>query len=142
MGVEGTFAPPPPKIGKKKKRCSNFAIFPYLVVTNAKFSWLASLASVIQHYYQYYTLIKNLENITCSYILPLFYMSATVASREGNFDMKIQDFWALKSLNCRSFRGHCPPPPGPPPGLRPGPDWGPKRSPDPSPSFALSNPKT
>ena len=66
-----------------------------------------------------------------------------VATGEGNFDMKMQDFWTLKSLNCRSFRGASPPPPlVPPPGLRPGPDWGPRRSPDPSPNFAPSNPKT
>ena len=26
-------------------------------------------------------------------------MAATVATGEGNFDMKMQDFWALKSLN-------------------------------------------
>ena len=38
----------PPKIGKKKKKkCSNFAFSPHLEVKNAKFSWLASLASVI-----------------------------------------------------------------------------------------------
>ena len=47
-------------------------------------------------------LLKNLENNTCSYILSSFYM---VATGEGNFDMKMQDFWTLKSLNCRSFRG-------------------------------------
>ena len=47
-------------------------------------------------------LLKNLENITCSYILSSFYM---VATGEDNFDMKMQDFWTLKSLNCRSFRG-------------------------------------
>ena len=47
-------------------------------------------------------LLKNLENNTCSYILSSFYM---VATGEGNFYLKIQDFWTLKSLNCRSFRG-------------------------------------
>ena len=83
-------------------------------------------------------LLKNLENNTCSYILSSFYM---VATGEGNFDMKMQDFWTLKSLNCRSFRGASPP--RPPPGLRPGADWGPRRSPDPSPNFPPpSNPKT
>ena len=75
-------------------------------------------------------LLKNLENNTFSYILPSFYTG------EGNFDMKMQDLWALKSLNSRSFRA------GSPPGVRPGPDWGPRRSPDPSPNFAPSNPKT
>ena len=46
-GAEGTFAPPPPKIRKKKEtKCSNFAIYSYLVAKNAIFSWLASLASV------------------------------------------------------------------------------------------------
>ena len=63
-----------------------------------------------------------------------------VATGEGNFDMKMRDFWTLKSLNCRSFRGLRSL--GPPPGLRPGPDWGPRRSADPSPNFAPSNPKT
>ena len=56
------------------------------------------------------TLLKNLENNTCSYILSSFYMAATVATWEGNFDMKMHDFLALKSLNCRSFRGASPPP--------------------------------
>ena len=91
------------------------------------------------------TLLKNLENYTCSYILSSFYMAATVANEEGTFDMKMQDIWALKSLNCRGFRAAsppCPPPPPPPPGLRPGPDLGPRRSPDPSPNFAPSKPKT
>ena len=69
------------------------------------------------------TLLKNLENNTCSYILSSFYMAATVATRESNFDMKMEDFLALKSLNCKSFRGLRPPPPGPPPGLHPGTDW-------------------
>ena len=68
-------------------------------------------------------LFNNIINayLTFSYILPSFYMAAAVATREGKFDMKMQDFWALKSLNCRSFREASPP--GPPPGLRPGPDW-------------------
>ena len=47
-------------------------------------------------------LLKNLQNNTCSYILSSFYM---VATGEGNFDMKMQDFRTLKSLNCRSLRG-------------------------------------
>ena len=34
-------------------------------------------------------LLKNLKNNTCSYILSSFYM---VATGEGNFDMKMQDF--------------------------------------------------
>ena len=51
------------------------------------------------------TLLKNLENNTCSYILSAFYTAATVATGEGYFDMKMQDFGALKSLYCRSFRG-------------------------------------
>ena len=34
-------------------------------------------------------LLKNLENNTCSYILSSFY---TVATGEGNFAMKMQDF--------------------------------------------------
>ena len=59
------------------------------------------------------TLLKNLENNTCSYILSSFYMAATVTTGEGNFDMKMHDFWALKLLNCMSFRGASPPPPGP-----------------------------
>ena len=37
------------------------------------------------------TLLKNLENNTCSYISSSFYMAATVATEEGNFDMKMQD---------------------------------------------------
>ena len=53
--------------------------------------------------------LKSLENGTCSYILSSFYMAATAATLEGNFDMKMQDFWVLKSLNCRSFRGALPP---------------------------------
>ena len=52
--------------------------------------------------------IKNLENDNCSYILSSFYM---VATGEGNFDMKMQDFWTLKSLNRRSFRVLRPPTP-------------------------------
>ena len=52
-----------------------------------------------------FALLKNLENNTCSYILSSFYM---VLTGEGNFDMKMQDFWTLKSLNCRSFRGASP----------------------------------
>ena len=51
-------------------------------------------------------LLKNFENNTCSYILSSFYI---VATGEGNFDTKMQDFWILKSLNCRSFRGASPP---------------------------------
>ena len=51
-------------------------------------------------------LLKNLENNTSSYILSSFYM---VATGKGNFDMKMQYFWTLKSLNCRSFRGASPP---------------------------------
>ena len=31
-------------------------------------------------------------------------MTATVATGEGNFNMKMQDFWALKSLDYKSFR--------------------------------------
>ena len=38
------------------------------------------------------TLLKNLENNACSYILSSFYMAATVGTGEGNFDMKMQDF--------------------------------------------------
>ena len=37
------------------------------------------------------TLLKNLENNTCSYILSSFSMAATVATGEGNFDKKMQD---------------------------------------------------
>ena len=38
-------------------------------------------------------------------------MAATVVNEEaeGNFRMKMQDFGALKSLNCRSFLGALPP---------------------------------
>ena len=38
------------------------------------------------------TQLKILENNTCTYILPLFSMAATVATGEGKFDMKMQDF--------------------------------------------------
>ena len=73
------------------------------------------------------------------YILPSFYTAATVATGEGKFDMKMQDFEALKSLNCKSFRGASPPCPRTrvPTGL----DWRPKRSLDPSPNFAPLTPK-
>ena len=37
-------------------------------------------------------LLKNLENNTCSYIFSSFYMAATVAAVEGNFDMKCKIF--------------------------------------------------
>ena len=53
-------------------------------------------------------LLKNLENNTCSYILSSFYMAATAVTGEGTFDMKMQDFGALKSLKCRSFQGASP----------------------------------
>ena len=59
---------------------------------------LASLASFIYITLLsiFITLFKNLENNTGSYILSSFYMAATVGTGEGNFDMKMQDFGALK----------------------------------------------
>ena len=51
------------------------------------------------------TLLKNCENNTCSYTLSSFYIAATVATGEGNFDMKMQDFGALKSLNIAGASG-------------------------------------
>ena len=39
------------------------------------------------------TWLKNLENNTFSYILPSFYMTDAVTTREGKFDMKMQDFF-------------------------------------------------
>ena len=81
-------SPPPLKSAKKKKKCSNFAIFPFLVVKNAKFSWLASLANVIYNIIIDILVLKNSVNNTFSYILPSFYTG------EGNFDMKMQDLWA------------------------------------------------
>ena len=44
------------------------------------------------------------------YTLPSFYTASTVATGEGKFDMKMQDFEAQKSLNCKSFRGGASPP--------------------------------
>ena len=87
-GGGGDVRPLPLKSAKKKKKCSNFAIFPYLVVKNANFSSLRSpaLLNIIIDI----LLLKNLENNTCSYILPSFYTG------EGNSDVKMQDFWALK----------------------------------------------
>ena len=138
-GAEGTFAPPPLKSAKeKKKKCFNPHIW-WLKMQN----FLGPLRSLaLFNIILNIAFLKNLENNTCSYmyILSSFYM---VATGEGTFDMKMQDFWTLKSLNCRSFRGASPPPPPwSPTGLRPGPDWGPRRSPGPSPNFAPSNPKT
>ena len=138
-GAEGTFRPPPPPLKSTKKRKS-VLISPFPHISWLKMqNFLGSLRSpALINIILNIALLKNLENNTCSYILSSFYM---VATGEGNFDMKMQDFWTLKSLNCRSFRGASPPW-SPPPGLRPGPDWGPRRSPDPSPNFAPSNPKT
>ena len=132
-GAEGTFAPPPPKIGQKKKKCSNSLFFNFLWLKMQNF--LGSLRSptlyniiidILLLFFQFLVvkmqnflgslrsptlyniiidilLLKNLENNTFSYILPSFYTG------EGNFDMKMQDLWALKSLNSMSFRGASPP---------------------------------
>ena len=136
-------SPPPPKIVPKKRKSSYFVIFPYLVVKMQNF--LGSLRSpALFNIIINITLLKNLQNNTCSYILSSFYLAATIATGEGKFDIKIQVFWTLKSLHCMSFRGGGGLRPlFPPPELRPGPDWGPRRSPDPSPNFAApSNSKT
>ena len=37
-GGGGDVRPPPPKIGPKKKKCFNFAIFPHLVVKKTRFA--------------------------------------------------------------------------------------------------------
>ena len=136
--------PPPPKIDPPKKRKSVLVLlffhiwwlkmqdFPCSLRSPTLFNIIINIA-----------LLKDLENNICSYNLSSFYMAGTVATGKGNFDMKIQDFRALKSLNCRSFPGGGGlRPPDPPPGLRPGPDWGPRRSPNPSPNFAPSNSNT
>ena len=77
------------------------------------------------------------------FILPSFYTTATEATGEGKFDMKMQDFRHYNRLIAWAFffGGGGPPPPASPTGLRPGPDWGPRRSPDLSPNFAPSNPR-
>ena len=96
--------PPPPKIGKKKRKSVLISPFPNIWWLKMQ-NFLGSLRSpALFNIILNIALLKNLENNTCSYILSSFYM---VATGEGNFDMKMQDFWTLKSLNCRSF-----PPPG------------------------------
>ena len=79
------------------------------------------------------TLLKNLENNTCSYILSSFNMAATAAAGEGNFDMKMQDFGVAKLQELPGV-----PPPRSALDLT-GDLGGPK---NPSPNFAPSNPKT
>ena len=101
---------PPPKIGKKRQSVL-ISPFPHIWWLKMQ-NFLGSLRSpALFNIILNIALLKNLKN-TCSYILSSFYMLAT---GEGNFDMKMQDFWTLKSLNCRSFRGGGrPPPPDPP----------------------------
>ena len=98
--------PPPPKIDPPKKRKSVLVLlffhiwwlkmqdFPCSLRSPTLFNIIINIA-----------LLKDLENNICSYNLSSFYMAGTVATGKGNFDMKIQDFRALKSLNCRSFPG-------------------------------------
>ena len=107
-GAEGTFAPSP-KIRKKRKGVL-ISPFPHIWWLKMQ-NFLGSLRSPALFYIILnIALHKNLENNTCSYILSSFYM---VATGEGYFDMKMQDFWTLKSLNCRSFRAKPPMPPPP-----------------------------
>ena len=61
---EGQVAPPP-TFGQTK--CSNFAIFWYFVVKNAKLSWLASLANFI---YVFQALLNLKLYYDFSYISP------------------------------------------------------------------------
>ena len=108
-GRKGRSPPPPLKSAKKRKSVliSTFPNIWWLKMQN----FLGSLRSpALFNIILNIAILKNLENNTCSYVLSSFYM---VATGEGNFDMKMQDFWTLKSLNCRSFRGASPP--GPPP---------------------------
>ena len=98
-GRKGRSPPPPLKSAKKSVLISPFPHIWRLKMQN----FLGSLRSTaLFNIILNIALLKNLENNTCSYILSSFYM---VATGEGNFDMKMQDFWTLKSLNCRSFRG-------------------------------------
>ena len=102
-GAEGTFAPSL-KSAKKSVLISPFPHIWWLKMQN----FLGSLRSpALFNIILNIALLKNLENNTCSYTLSSFYM---VATGEGNFDMKMQDFWTLNSLNCRSFRLASPPP--------------------------------
>ena len=105
-GAEGTFAPPPLKSAKKKRKSVLISPFPHIWWLKMQ-NFLGSLRSpALFNIILNIALLKNLENNTCSYILSSFYM---VATGEGNFDMKMQDFWTLQSLNYRSFPGASPP---------------------------------
>ena len=108
---------PPPPLKSKKKIEKSVLISPFSHIWWLKMqNVLGPLRSpVLFNIILNIALLKNLENNTCSYILSSFYM---VATGEGNFDMKMQDFWTLKSLNCRSLRR-----------LRPPPPWSPTRAP-------------
>ena len=90
-GRKGRSPPPPPKIGQKKESVL-ISPFPHIWWLKMQ-NFLGSLRSpALFNIILNIALLKNLENNTCSYILSSFYM---VAIEEGNFDMKMQDFWTL-----------------------------------------------
>ena len=100
-------SPPPLKSAKKKRKSVLISPFPHIWWLKMQHFLGSRRSPALFNIILNIALLKNLENNTCSYILSSFYM---VATGEGNFDMKMQDFWTLKSLNCRS----APPPPAPP----------------------------
>ena len=99
---EGGETLPPLKSTKKKRNSFLISLFFHIWWLEMQ-NFLCSLRSpALFNIIINIILLKNFENNTCSYILSSFYM---VTTGEVNFDMKMHNFCALKSLNCRNFRG-------------------------------------
>ena len=111
-GAEGTFAPPPLK-SAKKKRCSAFTIFPYLVVKMQNFLGTIRSPVLFNNIIDAYLTLKLRKLYVYIFILPSFYTTATEATGEGKFDVKMQDFRHYNRLIAWALgggRGFAPPP--------------------------------